>query len=76
MQNLITSDVVISGGGMVGAALAVALSRLGLSITVLERQARWMGQYPQVQVMVEGHADERGEGAGAGATLNRSAAKR
>lgn len=27
---------------------------------VLERQARWMGQYPQVQVMVEGHADERG----------------
>jgi 2-octaprenyl-3-methyl-6-methoxy-1,4-benzoquinol hydroxylase len=39
MQNLITSDVVISGGGMVGAALAVALSRLGLSITVLERQA-------------------------------------
>ncbi|MCW8088504.1 peptidoglycan-associated lipoprotein Pal [Sabulicella glaciei] len=28
--------------------------------TVLERQARWLGQYPQVQVMVEGHADERG----------------
>ena len=27
---------------------------------VLERQARWMGQHPQVQVMVEGHADERG----------------
>lgn len=27
---------------------------------VLERQARWMGQYPQVQVMLEGHADERG----------------
>ena len=27
---------------------------------VLERQARWMGQFPQVQVMVEGHADERG----------------
>ena len=27
---------------------------------VLERQARWMQQYPQVQVMVEGHADERG----------------
>lgn len=27
---------------------------------VLERQARWMGQYAQVQVMVEGHADERG----------------
>lgn len=27
---------------------------------VLERQARWMGQYPSVQVMVEGHADERG----------------
>lgn len=28
--------------------------------TVLERQARWMGQNAQVQVMVEGHADERG----------------
>ncbi|WP_207540110.1 peptidoglycan-associated lipoprotein Pal [Sabulicella rubraurantiaca] len=28
--------------------------------TVLERQARWLSQYPQVQVMVEGHADERG----------------
>jgi peptidoglycan-associated lipoprotein len=28
--------------------------------TVLERQARWLGQYPQVQVAVEGHADERG----------------
>ncbi|MEI6162271.1 MAG: peptidoglycan-associated lipoprotein Pal [Roseococcus sp.] len=27
---------------------------------VLERQSRWMGQYAQVQVMVEGHADERG----------------
>jgi peptidoglycan-associated lipoprotein len=27
---------------------------------VLERQARWMQQYPQVQVMVEGHTDERG----------------
>jgi peptidoglycan-associated lipoprotein len=27
---------------------------------VLERQAGWMGRYPQVQVMVEGHADERG----------------
>ncbi|WP_431303102.1 peptidoglycan-associated lipoprotein Pal [Sediminicoccus sp. BL-A-41-H5] len=27
---------------------------------VLERQARWMGQYPSVQVMVEGHTDERG----------------
>ena len=27
---------------------------------VLERQARWMGQYQQVQVMVEGHCDERG----------------
>ncbi|MBS7792427.1 peptidoglycan-associated lipoprotein Pal [Roseococcus sp. SDR] len=27
---------------------------------VLERQARWMGQYPAVQVMVEGHTDERG----------------
>ncbi len=28
--------------------------------TVLERQATWMGTYPQVQVTVEGHADERG----------------
>ncbi len=27
---------------------------------VLERQARWMGQHPQVQVALEGHADERG----------------
>lgn len=27
---------------------------------VLERQSRWMGQFPAVQVMVEGHADERG----------------
>jgi peptidoglycan-associated lipoprotein len=27
---------------------------------VLERQARWMGQHQAVQVMVEGHADERG----------------
>ncbi|WP_237217293.1 peptidoglycan-associated lipoprotein Pal [Falsiroseomonas oryziterrae] len=27
---------------------------------VLQRQAAWMQQYPQVQVMVEGHADERG----------------
>jgi len=27
---------------------------------VLERQARWMGQNAQVQVVVEGHADERG----------------
>src|SRR5215211_4695986 len=26
----------------------------------LERQARWMQQYPQVQVIVEGHTDERG----------------
>ena len=28
--------------------------------SVLQRQASWMGQYPQVQVSVEGHADERG----------------
>jgi peptidoglycan-associated lipoprotein len=27
---------------------------------VLERQAAWMGRFPEVQVMVEGHADERG----------------
>jgi peptidoglycan-associated lipoprotein len=26
----------------------------------LERQAAWMGRFPEVQVMVEGHADERG----------------
>jgi peptidoglycan-associated lipoprotein len=28
--------------------------------TTLERQAAWMGRFPQVQVMLEGHADERG----------------
>jgi peptidoglycan-associated lipoprotein len=27
---------------------------------VLQRQAQWMAQYRQVQVTVEGHADERG----------------
>jgi peptidoglycan-associated lipoprotein len=27
---------------------------------VLERQSAWMGRHPQVQVMIEGHADERG----------------
>ncbi len=27
---------------------------------VLQRQAQWMQQYPQVTVTVEGHADERG----------------
>ena len=27
---------------------------------VLDRQARWLGQYPQAAVTVEGHADERG----------------
>lgn len=27
---------------------------------VLERQAAWLAQYPQVQVTIEGHADERG----------------
>ncbi len=27
---------------------------------VLDRQAAWLGRYPQVQVAVEGHADERG----------------
>ena len=27
---------------------------------VLDRQAAWMGRFPQVQVAVEGHADERG----------------
>ena len=26
----------------------------------LQRQASWLAQYPQVQVTVEGHADERG----------------
>jgi peptidoglycan-associated lipoprotein len=26
----------------------------------LERQSAWMGRFPQVQVAVEGHADERG----------------
>ena len=28
--------------------------------SVLERQAGWLGRFPQVQVAVEGHADERG----------------
>ncbi len=27
---------------------------------ILERQAAWMQRYPQVQVTIEGHADERG----------------
>ncbi len=27
---------------------------------VLDRQAEWMGRHPQVQVVVEGHTDERG----------------
>ena len=26
----------------------------------LERQSQWLAQYPQAQVTVEGHADERG----------------
>ncbi|HWX48666.1 MAG TPA: peptidoglycan-associated lipoprotein Pal [Roseomonas sp.] len=26
----------------------------------LQRQAQWLAQYPQAQVVVEGHADERG----------------
>lgn len=28
--------------------------------SILERQAGWLRQYPQVQVQLEGHADERG----------------
>ena len=28
--------------------------------TTLESQARWLQQYPQVRVTIEGHADERG----------------
>jgi len=32
------TDVIISGGGMVGAALAVALSQAGIAVTVLEKQ--------------------------------------
>ena len=27
---------------------------------VLQRQAEWMGRYPEVRVQVQGHADERG----------------
>jgi peptidoglycan-associated lipoprotein len=27
---------------------------------ILERQAAWLGRFPEVQVMVEGHTDERG----------------
>jgi peptidoglycan-associated lipoprotein len=26
----------------------------------LQKQAQWLGQYPNYQIMVEGHADERG----------------
>ncbi len=33
------TDVIISGGGMVGAALALALSRAGLTVSVIEKQA-------------------------------------
>jgi len=32
------TDVIISGGGMVGAALAVALSQAGVAVTILEKQ--------------------------------------
>jgi peptidoglycan-associated lipoprotein len=28
--------------------------------TTLDRQSAWLGRFPQVQVAVEGHADERG----------------
>jgi len=28
--------------------------------TTLQKQATWLGRYPQVRVTVEGHADERG----------------
>ena len=27
---------------------------------VMQRQAEWMGRYPEVRVQVQGHADERG----------------
>lgn len=32
----------------------------GDQMPILQRQAEWMNRYPQVQVTVEGHADERG----------------
>ena len=28
--------------------------------TMLQKQATWLGRYPQVRVTIEGHADERG----------------
>jgi flavin-dependent dehydrogenase len=34
-------DVVIVGGGLAGCALAVALARVGIEVTVLERQPAW-----------------------------------
>lgn len=32
----------------------------GESQTTLRRQAQWLQQYPQANILVEGHADERG----------------
>lgn len=37
-DNISTSDVIISGGGMVGMTLALALGRAGLEVAVLDRQ--------------------------------------
>lgn len=36
--NIVTQDVIIVGGGMVGASLAVALARAGMQISLIERQ--------------------------------------
>src|SRR5690606_19418237 len=38
MSEITRSDVIISGGGMVGMTLALALGRAGLDVAVLDRQ--------------------------------------
>jgi 2-octaprenyl-6-methoxyphenol hydroxylase len=42
-MSVLMRDVVIVGGGMVGASLALALVQAGLSVTVIERQPPRMG---------------------------------
>ncbi|TIM75603.1 MAG: hypothetical protein E5Y60_10410 [Mesorhizobium sp.] len=38
--------------------------------TTLSRQAQWLNQYRQYAIVIEGHADERGAGAGEGFNIN------